>query len=554
MDLSKKSGIFKGLNTRIVVYFIAFSFSPLLIFSILGYVLNRDMLTRINLNKLHAVNRSYVNEINAYLDYAQQILAYEIPEQDHRRVWPESMGLTFDALVRFGEPDSIWLISPGKTKEEFADHPFLEHHAGNGMVVRGYLALDRLANLLASSVPEMQHSIVFNDLGYVLSTEGMRPLENRYNAFENKEIWNTYDEKSGMFFAYSRLQFSGMFMKTQIDYQTFYTELRSFRDKILLANLLLALILVGLAIFYSRQITTPLHKLIKAVQNIRRGDLNNRIALPSNDEIGILANEFELMREKLQESYQDMENRIRKRTEELQGAQTQITHQEKMASLGLMAAGIAHEIGNPLTSISSMAQVIKRKTQDEKTIEYVNNILKNIDRISRIVRELVDFSKPSSQKVALIDINELVNSAVGIVRYDRRSKNINYILNLEDNLPRTVVVADHVLQVFLNILINAVDASEGYGNDIEVSTTAVNGAIEIDIKDQGVGIPEENLHKIFEPFYTTKEVGKGTGLGLTVSYGLIKKMNGEIKVESKLRKGSNFKVIIPLKEELGQQV
>ena len=150
----------------------------------------------------------------------------------------------------------------------------------------------------------------------------------------------------------------------------------------------------------------------------------------------------------------------------------------------------------------------------------------------------------------MTDINELVNSAVGIVRYDRRSKNINYKLNLEENLPRTVVVADHVLQVCLNILINAVDASEGYGDNIEVSTAAVNGTIEIDIKDQGAGIPEENLNRIFEPFYTTKEVGKGTGLGLTVSYGLIKKMNGEIRVESKLKKGSNFKVIIPLKEDI----
>jgi signal transduction histidine kinase len=219
-----------------------------------------------------------------------------------------------------------------------------------------------------------------------------------------------------------------------------------------------------------------------------------------------------------------------------------------------MAAGIAHEIGNPLTSISSMAQVIKRKTSNEKTIEYVNNILKNIDRISRIVREMVDFSKPSSQKVALTDINDLINSAVGILKYDRRSKNINYILNLDQNIPRTIVVADHLLQVFLNILINAVDASEGFGNSIEVSTFTTDGSIEIDIRDQGCGIPEDKLNTIFDPFYTTKEVGKGTGLGLTVSYGLIQKMNGEIKVESKLREGSNFRVIIPIKEELDPNI
>jgi signal transduction histidine kinase len=459
--------------------------------------------------------------------------------------------------VRYDGPDSVVLFVAGNRSEVLTEHPYIEYSAGKNIVYRGYLSLERLANLLPSSVMEMKHSMVFVDLGYTLSSDGhqpvINPLDKEFRILGQKEIWDAFDEKSGMFFAYSRLQLPGMIMKTQMDAQSFYAELTTFRDKILLANLLLALILIGLAVFYSRQITTPLHQLIKAVQNISQGDLNNRIELRSNDEIGILANEFELMRQRLQESYQDMENKIRKRTEELQGAQTQITHQEKMASLGLMAAGIAHEIGNPLTSISSMAQVIRRKTGDEKTIEYVNNILKNIDRISRIVRELVDFSKPSSQKAALSDINDLVNSAVGIVKYDRRSKNINYILNLGQQIPRTVVVADHLLQVFLNILINAVDASEGFGNDIEVSTSMTDGRIEVEIQDQGIGIPEDKLNTIFEPFYTTKEVGKGTGLGLTVSYGLVQKMNGEIQVESTLKKGSRFRVIIPIKEELDQE-
>ena len=559
MDFSKNAGIFKGLNTRIVTYFIAFSFSPLLIFSILGYLLNKDMLTRINLNKLYAVNRSYVNEINAYLDYSRQILSLETPAPVQKGpLTPERMALIFEALVRFDGPDSVYLFRAENKTDPQQAHPYIEYPLGNNIILRGYLSLERFSNLLPSSVSEMKHSIVFTKLGYTLSSDGYHPVKDRVDQelSENMktEIWDTYDEKSGMFFAYSRLQSPGMIMKTQMDAKSFYAELSSFRDKILLANLLLVMILIGLAIFYSRQITTPLHQLIKAVQNISKGNLNNRISLATNDEIGILANEFELMRQRLQESYQNMENKIRKRTEELQGAQTQITHQEKMAALGLMAAGIAHEIGNPLTSISSMAQVIKRKSQDEKTIEYVNNILKNIDRISRIVRELVDFSKPSSQKVALADINELVNSAVGIVKYDRRSKNINYILNLDQQIPRTIVVADHLLQIFLNILINAVDASEGYGNDIEVSTTAYDGQVEIDIEDHGSGIPEDKLNTIFEPFYTTKEVGKGTGLGLTVSYGLVQRMNGEIKVESTLKKGSTFKVIIPIKEEFDQEV
>jgi signal transduction histidine kinase len=243
-----------------------------------------------------------------------------------------------------------------------------------------------------------------------------------------------------------------------------------------------------------------------------------------------------------------MEKKIQKRTGELQEAQAQISHQEKMASLGMMAAGIAHEIGNPLTSISSMAQVIKRKNENHNINEYVINILKNIERISRIVRELVDFSRPSSYEEAPCNINEIIKSAVGIIKYDRRSKNLTYSLTLEPELPKTIIVSDHLLQVFLNILINAVDASEGYGDEIKVNSFIKNGHIHIEISDKGYGIPAEIQKKIFEPFYTTKEVGKGTGLGLTVSYGFIQKLKGEIKVKSEEGKGSKFTVIIPVRK------
>jgi len=197
-----------------------------------------------------------------------------------------------------------------------------------------------------------------------------------------------------------------------------------------------------------------------------------------------------------------------------------------------------------------MVQVIKRRSHDEQIIEYISNILKNIERISRIVREMVDFSRPSSLDAAPTDVNEVVRSAVGIMRYDRRSKNLEYDLILEEQLPKTIVVSDHLLQVLLNILINAVDACEDYGNEISVKTLSRNGSIWVEISDRGCGIAPDEKNKIFEPFYTTKGVGKGTGLGLTVSYGLIKKMQGEIKVNSELGKGSTFTVVIPVKTSL----
>ncbi|MCK4753862.1 MAG: HAMP domain-containing protein, partial [Calditrichia bacterium] len=420
--------------------------------------------------------------------------------------------------------------------------------------IAGYVSHEEIGELISSNVKEIQNSVYFLNSGKKITKNSIEFIEIdeililiKQISQQDKRGKEYFFEEEGYLASITFNSDQNIFIVTRIDTQIFYAELISFRNKILLANIVFAMILIMLAIVFSRHITTPIHKLIEASQNIGRGNLDEKIEVETNDEIQILANEFELMRSRLQESYQGMEEKIQKRTRELQEAQAQISHQEKMASLGMMAAGIAHEIGNPLTSISSMAQVIKRKNENHQIGEYVTNILKNIERISRIVRELVDFSRPSSYEEAPCDINEIIKSAVGIIKYDRRSKNLTYSLTLEPELPKTVIVSDHLLQVFLNILINSVDASEGYGDEIAVNSFTKNGNIYVDISDKGCGIPLQMQKKIFEPFYTTKEVGKGTGLGLTVSYGFIQKLTGEIKVKSEEGKGSTFSVIIPVR-------
>jgi signal transduction histidine kinase len=424
------------------------------------------------------------------------------------------------------------------------------------IIIAGDLPLKELSDLIRSDVKDIQNTVYFLISEKKITGNSFEAFNKTESGTIEKRIkdWNSgledaVYEDSGYLLSYTWMGDYDILILTKVDAQTFYSELIAFRNKILIANIIFALILITLAIIYSRRITTPIHKLIDATNRIGRGDLDKKIELTTNDEIQILANEFELMRQKLQESYQGMEEKIQKRTRELQEAQAQISHQEKMASLGMMAAGIAHEIGNPLTSISSMVQIIKRKNADPKTGEYISNILKNIERISRIVRELVDFSRPSSYEEAPADINEIIKSAVGIIKYDRRSKNLVYHLLLDSNLPETVLVSDHLLQVFLNILINAVDASEDYGNKIEVKSYVKNGNIHVDIADNGCGIPDDIQKKIFEPFYTTKEVGKGTGLGLTVSYGFIEKLKGEIKVKSNVGSGSTFIITIPIRSQ-----
>lgn len=227
--------------------------------------------------------------------------------------------------------------------------------------------------------------------------------------------------------------------------------------------------------------------------------------------------------------------------------QQQVDQSEKLAVIGQLAAGVAHEIGNPLASISSLVQVIQRKNKDEVLGDQLVIIKENIDRISKIVRELVDFSRPPSYERVIIQITDIIKTAVGIVKYDKRVKKVNFETEFDPDLPLVRIVPDQMLQVFVNILINALDAIGGKG-DITVKSFHSDNTIFIEIADNGCGMDKETVKKIFDPFFTTKDVGKGTGLGLSVSYSIVKKFNGEILVESELSKGSKFIIKLPVLE------
>jgi len=230
---------------------------------------------------------------------------------------------------------------------------------------------------------------------------------------------------------------------------------------------------------------------------------------------------------------------------EVKKLQQQVDQSEKLAVIGKLAAGVAHEIGNPLASISSLVQILQRKSNEEFTREQLSTIKENIDRISRIVRELVDFSRPPSHELQLTKIMDVVKTALGIVKYDKRVKKVQFINDFYPELPQINIVPDQLLQVLVNILLNALDAIEGNGT-IRVSTNVVQDYIIIEINDDGCGMDESVIRNIFDPFFTTKEVGKGTGLGLSVSYGIVKKFRGDIQVESVPGKGSTFFVKLPV--------
>ncbi|MCX7959779.1 MAG: ATP-binding protein, partial [Deltaproteobacteria bacterium] len=231
---------------------------------------------------------------------------------------------------------------------------------------------------------------------------------------------------------------------------------------------------------------------------------------------------------------------------ELKKLHRQISPAKELSVVGQLAAGIAHEVGNPLTSISSIVQVIQRTTNDTFAIEKLELVKNQINRIARTIRELVDFSRPSNYEIKQTDVNKVLQDAVNIVRYGKKSKDINFILELDEKIPRLTLVQDQIIQVFINLLLNAVDAMEGKPGEIKVKSELYGNHIKIHFIDKGKGIPDEIKNKIFEPFFTTKKVGEGTGLGLWVSYGIVKNFGGDIDFESQPGKGSTFTISLPI--------
>jgi len=229
----------------------------------------------------------------------------------------------------------------------------------------------------------------------------------------------------------------------------------------------------------------------------------------------------------------------------------QLIHTQKMESIGTLAAGIAHEVGNPLASISALVQVVRRDSDDPFIREKLGLVKNQVTRISKIIRDLVDFSRPSNYELQVTDVNKSIEEAVAITKVGTNAKDIEFNVRLSDNVPSLPLIPDQIQQVFLNILINAVDAlteikTRGNPKKINVKSAVENEFVVLTFSDTGPGIKEENLTKVFEPFFTTKEQGKGTGLGLWISYGIVKSFQGDLKVKSKRGKGTTFKLTLPL--------
>lgn len=313
-----------------------------------------------------------------------------------------------------------------------------------------------------------------------------------------------------------------------------------------------------LCLILSTIVTKPISCLVDAMDRLSKGDMEYRVGIRSRDEIGHLSRSFNSMvdelqqyKEKMESWTRNLEEEVQKKTSEIYKAQEQLINTEKLASLGRMAAGVAHEINSPLTGIVTFAHLMLKRTPPGNTedIEDLNVIISQAERCSVIIKGLLGFSRRTAAEKTRASLGTLVENTLNLLRNQSKFHNISFDVRFSPEFPEITMDPNQIQQVFLNLLINAADAMEERGK-ISISSGLVEegGArfVRLAFADTGPGISRENLGKIFEPFFTTKPAGKGTGLGLAVSYGIIKKHGGQIQVESEEGRGTTFLITLPL--------
>lgn len=306
-------------------------------------------------------------------------------------------------------------------------------------------------------------------------------------------------------------------------------------------------------------VSRPVARLEAGMKRLSKGDFETPIEIKSHDEMGLLAETFNTMamdikkyRERMENWTISLQDEVDKKTNEILNAQEQIINAEKLASLGRMAAGVAHELNSPLTGVLTFAHLLKSRTPPDRKedIEDLEVIIEQANRCSKIIKGMLGFARKGVSEATSIDINNLLEAVVQMVKNTAKFHNVEVAMELSKDLPKITIDPNQMQQVFLNFLTNAADAMDNRGNITIATRTISEGPdkklLELEFTDNGPGILPDNLGKIFEPFFTTKPAGKGTGLGLPVSYGIIKKHGGEIVVRSKVGTGTTFFVRMPI--------
>lgn len=336
------------------------------------------------------------------------------------------------------------------------------------------------------------------------------------------------------------------------------------RNRVILDFLAIALfsivLLIGTAYFTASRTTKPLKALTDAAKKAAQGDLAHRVQIDFPDETGQLAEAFNRMMidlEKMTENYLDLNrtlaNRVREKTKELEMTRDRLIQAEKLSSLGKMAAGVAHEINNPLTSILINAHLMAEELENVKCVEEnLKIIIDETTRCGTIVNDLLTFSRQTPPFKMPGNINNVVEKAVLLMKNQASLLKINVETDLAEGLPEVMMDSNKIEQVFTNVIVNAFDAMHG-GGKLSIKTFLSEDednrySPAVVFRDEGCGIPANIIKKVFDPFFSTKGV-KGTGLGLSVSYGIVEQHGGRMEIRSEEGKGTEVTIHLPVKQQ-----
>ena len=357
---------------------------------------------------------------------------------------------------------------------------------------------------------------------------------------------------------------------------------------------ILVLVAFGTYIF-SKLVVKPVQQLVQTAEGFQEGDKIPDVSAGEQNELGMLSQALNSMLQRLAENKDELRQHVislEQANLELKRTQEEVIFSEKLASVGRLAAGIAHEIGNPIGIVLGYLELLQRDDIDQAERLELNNRMGNeIQRINQTIRQLLDFSRPGSRDRQPISVHPLIQDTLDVLEHQLRQQRIKVVLELEAQPDRVFANADQLKQVFLNLTVNAADAMEAtserpQGGQLRVRTRSFEGEslvkesaggqplrrstdpsatdysqlrrthgttedrwIEIQFADTGIGITQEDQGRIFDPFFTTKEAGKGTGLGLSVSIQIIETLGGRMELSSRSGEETKVSILLPVSEQ-----
>ena len=344
------------------------------------------------------------------------------------------------------------------------------------------------------------------------------------------------------------------------------TEMAAVKLRVLLVTAV-EITLISLFIVYCtrRFLGRPIEKLIAGTHAISQMELDKPLDIVgSSEELNELARSFDVMRERLRTALgeinqitQELETKVEQRTEQLRAVHQKLLQSDRLASLGQLSASVAHEINNPVSGVLNLSMLMQRMLKPdgvptnrvEEFRKYLSQVVSETTRVGRIVSDLLAFSRRSKPHRAPADLNKVVRTTLSLVQQKLKLSNVEAEARLAENLPAVPCDQSQIQQVVLNLVLNAAEAAQPKGGGVVIVSTEIgDGVALLRVSDNGEGIRPENLAKVFDPFFTTKPEGKGVGLGLAVSYGIIQAHGGDIEVKSKVGEGTTFIVSLPLQQ------